>query len=429
MAYILNKFLRCKKLTKVIESKRRYIVSYLALAVSLGIAILSVLSLVFPALIVSLTTEFPDETVDPFEFGAYFPYFLIANLIILGIFILYHTKKLPTIIVKSIKFIFNFEVSKQVSLFVILGLLSLYIGLSIHELFEEEIWPDFFNVKDVLSSWPFATASDSPLAQGLIDYHVRYALLMVSQNFFPTINFVPFFGSISLLLLTYFFTVQITKKRFAGLISMTILLQSQTFLDFDTSPTYTTFWTLFYLLSLYLITKRWQFSSITFVLSLFSKALTALFLPFSLFFIYRANISRKQKILTALSYGVIIVIGAIAIFGLEDEPLGLASRDYSDINNLWRGFAVFGFLFRSDLIFIIFLLPLMFGLFILSRKGMVLADAVMLLVVGVLLSAPLSVFGGHHIYPNRLIPFVVFFSIGVGTLLSSKLTYRLNNSP
>jgi len=120
----------------------------------------------------------------------------------------------------------------------------------------------------------------------------------------------------------------------------------------------------------------------------------------------------------------IIVIGIVSIFVLELDPFGLATRDYSNIDDLWRGFAVLGFQFRIDLIFLIFLIPLIFGLFILSRKGMILADAVMLLIVGALLSAPLSVFGGHHIYPYRLIPFVVFFAVGVGTLLSSKLAYR-----
>jgi len=135
---------------EIIESKRKNIVSYVVLFVSLGIAILPILSLVFPSLIVSLTTEIPDETVDPFEFGVLFPPFLIANLIILGIFILYHTKKLPKQIDQSIKFIFNFEVSKQVSLFVILGLLSLYIGFSLHEFGEPEQWPDFYSIEDMM---------------------------------------------------------------------------------------------------------------------------------------------------------------------------------------------------------------------------------------------------------------------------------------
>jgi len=137
-------------------------VLYAVLIVSLAIAIIPILSLVFPALIVSLTTEFPDETVDPFELGVYFPYFLIANLILLGIFILYYIQKLPTIIDKSIKFIFNFEVSKKVSLWVILILLSLYIGFSFHELLEPEQWPDFFNIECAMSGWPFENICGTP---------------------------------------------------------------------------------------------------------------------------------------------------------------------------------------------------------------------------------------------------------------------------
>jgi len=293
-----------------IEPIRKNLVSFAVLFVSLAIAFLTILSLVFPALIVSLTTQFPDETVDPFEFGVLFLPFLIANLIILGIFILYHTKKLPTLIEKSIKFIFNFEVSKSVAIITFLFLMALYVGFSVHELGEPEQWPDFMNIEIGMMGWPYENISED----NQFYLYVKNALFFVSQNFFHNIKLVPFLGSISLVSLTYLFTVQITKKKFAGLVSMAILLSSQIFLLYDTTPTYSNYWSLFYLLSLYLITKRWQLSAVSYVLSLFSKPLTALFLPLSLFFIYRANISRKQKILTALSYGVIIVIGVVAIF-------------------------------------------------------------------------------------------------------------------
>jgi len=174
---------------ELIESKRKNIVSYVVLAVSLGIVILPILSLLFPALIVSLTTEFPDETVDPFEFGVFFPTFLIANLILLGIFILYYTKKLPKLIEQSIKFIFNFEVSKRVSLFVILGLISIYIGFTIHELGEPELWPDFFAVSGVMENWPY----ENTLGYPDFHYYVKNSLYFVSENFFNNIKLVPFF--------------------------------------------------------------------------------------------------------------------------------------------------------------------------------------------------------------------------------------------
>jgi len=137
------------------QPKRQNLISYAVLFVSLAIAFLPILSLIFPALIVSFTTQFPDETVDPFEFGVLFLPFLVTNLILLGIFILYHRKKLPTLIEKSIKFIFNFEVSKRVSLLVILALLAIYVAFSFHELLEPEQWPDFNNILCVMDGWPF----------------------------------------------------------------------------------------------------------------------------------------------------------------------------------------------------------------------------------------------------------------------------------
>jgi len=216
-------------------------VLYAVLFVSLGIAFLPILSLVFPALIVSLTTQFPDETVDPFEFGVLFLPFLVSNLILLGIFILYHTKKLPTLIEKSIKFIFNFEVSKRISLLVILSLFAVYVAFSFQELLEPDLWPDYSNIECAMDGWPFENICGSELFY----YYVKNALFFVSVNFFHNIKLVSFLGSISLVFLTYLFTVQITKKRFAGLVSMSILLSSQLFLLFDTTPTYSNYWSLF----------------------------------------------------------------------------------------------------------------------------------------------------------------------------------------
>lgn len=169
---------------EVIESKRKNIVSYAVLFVSLAIAILPILSLVFPALIVSLITEFPDETVDPFEFGVLFPTFLIANLILLGIFILYHTKKLPKLIEQSIKFIFNFEVSKRVSILVILVLLSVYVAFSSPELAEPEFWPDFFGIERNMERWPYEDTFDL----STFTLPVNESLFLFQKIFFKILN-------------------------------------------------------------------------------------------------------------------------------------------------------------------------------------------------------------------------------------------------
>jgi len=209
---------------------------------------------------------------------------------------------------------------------------------------------------------------------------------------------------------------------------MGILLQSHAFLRYDTSPTYSNFWILFYLLSLYLINKKWQFSFISYVSSLLSKPLTILFLPMSLFFTYRANISKKQKILTVFSYGAVIVVLVIAIISL-DVDLTEGVEEKFVVKNFFNGFGATGFSLRLDGVFLIFLIPLIFGLFIKSTNGTKQADAVMFLMLGSLLLGPLAYFLGITFQPYRMIPFIIFFSVGVGTMLSAKLANRPVKSP
>lgn len=116
---------------------------------------------------------------------------------------------------------------------------------------------------------------------------VHYSLISASLNILGNIRIVPFIESIAVLVLTYFITKEITQKRFAGLVAMVIVLQSSLFLKYDTDYAYTNAWTLFFVLSLYLIQKRqWHFSIVSYVLSILSKELTVLFLPMTFSFIY-----------------------------------------------------------------------------------------------------------------------------------------------
>ena len=414
------------------EQKSNSIVSYAVFFATLAVIIPSILSVLFPALIVSLTTEYPDKSVNPFELGALALPFLSVNVVLLGgVILLYYTGNLPLSIHRFIKFVFNFEISRRVSFLVILILITIYVVYSLEDFTKPDEWSDFSNIKLFLEGWPYVDKYN----QLPFYYHVKNSLLYISENIFGNIRIVPFLGSISLLFLTYLVTAEITKKRFAGLVAMVILIQSSTFLRYDTIATYSNFWTLFYLLSLYLIIKKWQFSAFSYVLSIFSKPVTILFAPMTLFFIYRTKIARKQKILTAISYGILaLLFGIIIIFNLviNVEQIDQAKKDSPigyNIAKFWQGFAPLGYVLRFDALFIYFLLPLILGLFIASRKKVKQADAVMFLILGALFSAPVTSFLGPDIFPYRFIPFIVFFSIGVGTLLSKRINNGSHYSP
>ena len=393
---------------------KQSLVSYTVFAVTLVVVLISVTSILFPALIVRASSPFQVSLINPFELGVLAPSFLVTNFVLLGITIMHYTKKLPNIIKQSIKFIFDFEVTPRIAFIVVGILIGIYVILSANELVKEEDWGDYIAAKSATETWNIGELNlDNGFLLGF-----KYFLLYESLNIFGNIRVIPFIASILLLLLTYFITVEISKKRFAGIVAMTILLQSNIFLSYDTTATYANFWILLYLLSLYLIYKRWYLSPISYIWSAFAKLLTVGFLPMTFFFIYRSEIPRKIKIQTTIPYAIILIV--LASYNVTGFPFEYLSFDPYDF---WSGFTSLAFQLRFDALVLIFLLPMTVGLFIASRKGMHHADSVMILIMGVLLSPSLlSGFVDVTIQPYRFVALVVFFAMGAGTILSKKIT-------
>jgi len=156
--------------------------------------------------------------------------------------------------------------------------------------------------------------------------------LKSSDLIFENDKVIPFLASIALLIVTYAFTTEIAKKRFAGIVAMVIVLQSGIFLIYDKSVTYPNFWILFYVLSLYLIIKKIPLSPIAYIASLLTKIFTIIFLPMTLFFIFRTNFTRKKKIRIILFYGILL----ISIWGFGEFSGGAQV----DINFMERAQAI-----------------------------------------------------------------------------------------
>jgi len=394
---------------------KQSLVSYAVFLVTLVIVLISIITIIFPALIVRMTSPFQDSPINPFEFGVLaFPFF-IANFILLVIGIIYYAKKLPRTLQQSINFIYDFELSRRMA-FVVFGvLIAIYVVLSASELAKEEGWDDYVYVKIAAEDWKIGN-----LGTGFLN-DFKYFLLHESLNIFGNIRLIPFIASILLLLITCLVTIEISGKRFSGIVAMIILLQSNAFLSYDTTASYANFWILLYLLSLYLIYKRWYLSPIAYTWSVFSKPLTALLFPMTLFFIYRSDMARKMKIRITILYAIVIVCFAIAYsVNLPSVPRLNFGFDQHDF---WSGFSALALQLRFDAIVLIFVLPLTIGLFIASRKGVHHADSAMILIMGTLLSAPLlSGITDVTIQPYRFIALVVFFAMGVGTILSKKIT-------
>ncbi|MDH3192538.1 MAG: hypothetical protein OEM18_07625, partial [Nitrosopumilus sp.] len=293
-------------------------ISWIIFLFSVTIVSISFISVVFPALIlVSNTIIVPgieSVTPDPYEPGVWSAGLIISNIIIFGLTFLYFKNKLPRSILDFFKKLFKFEVSKKIAFICITILLMIYISASISELSTEEKFEDYNNVKNRVEGW----SVDQAL--GSFEPHVRYFLISTSMMLFGNFKVIPLLASIVLLIMIYFTTKTIAQKRFAGIVSMVIVLQSNLFLTYDTSVAYTNFWILFYLLSLFFVFKFWPLSPVSYLLSISAKALTVTFLPMSIFFILRSQISKKQKILAAGITAAIIIVGGVATMGSNLSP-------------------------------------------------------------------------------------------------------------
>ena len=283
---------------------------------------------------------------------------------------------------------------------------------------EEEQWGDYAILKSALEIWPDGE-SENIYVEEQNDRYVRMFLLDSSLKIFENIKLLPFFASILVILFTYLLTVQITQKRFPGIIAILILIQSHTFLRFDTVAVYENFWVLFYILSLYLIQKQWILSPLFYILSFFTKAFVAPYFIMTLFFTSRTTISRKKKFGILISYVVIIGISTVVIFSGDTIYPNVIDIDAS---KFFIGLATFGPLLRYDFFFLLTILPVVIGLTFLAKNHIREVDSILFLILGTLLAGPILIIftNFYEILPYRYIPLIIFFAIGTALFFSKK---------
>ena len=392
--------------------------SYAVFFCTLVVVLLTLTPVIFPALYSSSFGMFT-ENLNPFELGYQSTFLIVSNVVILGFGIAYYKKKIPSLVHDVVDKIRTFEIPKRVTIIALAVILGVYIGLSAPELSLDEgaDWADYDAVLlPALEIWPFGQADDI-YVQEQNDRYVRMFLLDVSLDIFQNIKLLPFIASILVVVFTYLVTVQFCQKRFAGIIAVIVLLQSYTFLKFDTVAVYENFWVLFFLISLYVIEKKWFLSPVFYILAFYTKAYVAPFFLMTLFTTYRSQISRRTKAAILISY-VVTVSAAIALVFLGDTIY----PDIIDVNysKFILGFQVIIAQLRFDLFFIMLLLPVTVGLMFLSKNKLKHADSILILIFGTIIASPILVAFTYHyeILPYRFIPLLVFFSIGVGMFFS-----------
>ena len=402
------------------------ILFHLAFFVTLSIEVFSHFAIIFPSFLLVAFSSY-QTNLEPFESSVWLVPIVSSNSILLIIGFAYYRKKLPLQIHKGIEFILNFEISKKTALLAGVIILVVYIGFSLPELAIDEgtQWNDWIRLQKALEIWPSTDHEDVVVNE----YNTRYVKMFIldaSLDIFQNVKALVFVASILLAVVTFFLTHQITQKRFAGIISMVILLQSHTFLHFDTIAVYDNFWILFYVASLYVINRKWQYSSPLYLLSIFSKVFIGIFFLSSIYYICRASISKRKKLYTLASYVVSLIIILVIISNFNLGVGGGYGSSYSlQPTEFFLAFNAMGLVLRYDLVIVLSLLPLTLGLFFKFRKeNAKKADTIFVLILTALLAGPilamLTAFQPIPILPHRFLPLIVFVAVGIGVLLSKK---------
>ena len=382
------------------------------------VIILSLSSAVFPGVLISITGD--DEFLEPFEMSSIGIPIIIINIISITLIILYSRQSLPKSFVNCIKNIFSFELSNKNSLLLLIIILAIYIAISASELsiYEVNQYGDFLVVEDALRIWPSGESENVYVAEQLTR-HVRMALLVASDEIFDNVKVIPFLASIFLLITTYFITIKFSKKKFTGLIAVILVLQSSTFFTYDTIAVYENFWVLFYVLSIYLIFQKPKISAISYILSIFSKAITILMLPVTIIVTLLADIPSKKKIFVIISH-ILVLIVSIIIFQFSNTIYG----SVIDVNTseFLIGFSTLAFNLRFDVFLLLFLLPVSLGLFLKAKNGCRNSISLMVLMCGTILVTPVleMMTNFYFVYPYRYVPLVIFFAISLASLFSKK---------
>jgi len=347
---------------------------------------------------------------NPFELGSWFLPIISVNIFTLALIILNKVNRLPKFIVKTFNYASRAEISPTITAIMLAILFGIFFTFTYEQLLHEEQWPDYVNyIKPAVENWAWLGQ-----IRGFEYFHVvKLFLISLSQAAFGNIRLLPYVASIFVLILVYLLSYRITGKRIAGIVSLAVMIQSKTFLTFVGSATYDNFWFAFYLLSVYLLFSRQPYlSPLTFALSIFSKQLSAVLLPITLFILYRSDAPKAKKLL--IIYGIFL---AAAIATVASGTLVTFEPNLESIGSRLNQIPL---LLRVDgPFFFMFMLPVVVGLF-LKARSMIYADSVIFSIMFTI-SLPFAVgVLTNGIYEtHNTIPIIAFFAIGCGSLLAS----------
>ena len=377
---------------------------------------ISLLSVIFPALILSQFGNITSDLYDKFEIGNNALLLIISNAIILSLGYMYK-KNIQVNFSSFVNKIRDFDISKKQSLIIGIIILIGYSAVTFSELSIDEAtqWGDYGILTTALETFP-ETNSGKQIEDEQNSRFVRMILLGFSNDYLDNIKVIPFISSIFLIALVGLIAFEISQKKIAGLIAMLVLIQGYTFLEYDTIAVYENLWVTFFLFSIYAIHKKWHLSGIFYLLSVFSKAFSTPFLILNVFYVIKSELDTKTKLRIIVSYGIVILV-MLGLFALGNTIYD--DIIHIDFNRFMNSLSDFSSQMRFDYFMLMMILPVTIALFFVSRSGVVHAESLLFFIPVLLLAGPLVTLltDFYVILPYRFIPLIAFFSISVGVVI------------
>ena len=314
------------------------------------------------------------------------------------------------------------DINKKQAIILLAGLIMFLVVIDSQcYSFEDTCLPDL----GVITTAPTVTSDQSLLlksfAHGEINKEWKEKLgavytILVSKIITGNYHTFSIASSITLLITLYFFSYKITSNRLSSLISVIILEFSKTFMWYSDSIAYPNFFMVMLLLSLYPFTKTW-IKPISFIASFVFKAEALAFLPLVM-------IREKSKKIRLVYLGIALVVGSIVLalnWIRYDGTINTTNMLYPQIGL---------YLLDQDMWLLAILFPVTALLFYL-RKQKVEWSGFILGAMGycLLFQYVLPIVSTYNAFGYRMLPFVVFFAMGVALIVSKKdmLIQRIKN--
>lgn len=230
--------------------------------------------------------------------------------------------------------------------------------------------------------------------------------LIASEKLTGNYHTLPIISSVAMLVLTYLLTLKITSNRLASILSVVIVDLSRTFLWYSDSIPYPGFWCVLFFASLYPFQNK-LIKPLAYLSSFIMKAQALAFLPIT--FIREKN---KKIRLFYIGMGVLAAIAA--------SLLKWTRIDGFNPGNLAPPYVVFEIILQ-DFWMIILFFPVSAMLFYLYKQKVEWSGTILIgMVWSLFFQYILALFTTYGAFSERMLPFIVFFAMGCGLVVSKK---------